>query len=114
MAKIETDMDMSLEDSVLLNPKHVMVELIPDYFAPSKKGGYNSHVQEDDDHNVGVVVAAHPDVRETIDHVIYFRKGHVSPLISLKEKGKFYVVDVTHQSIVVRKDQKVVKTNINQ
>lgn len=106
MSKIKSVKKKDLNDSVLLKRDNVLAEVIPDYYAAKKKEGYSSHIQEDDDYHVGIVVAAHDSCKNMLGHVVFFMKGRTSPLMNLKEKGKFHLVDMNHQGHLVRLDEK--------
>lgn len=96
----------NLNESVLLKENNVLAKLIPDYYAAKKADGYSSHILEDDDYHVGVVVAANKNCDNMMDHVIFFMKGKTSPVMNLKDKGQFYLVDMKHQGHIVRLDEK--------
>lgn len=96
----------SLNESVLLKENNVLAELIPDYYAAKKTDGYSSHILEDDNYHVGVARAAHKNCENLLGHVVFFMKGGSSPVINLKEKGQFYLVDMKHQGHIARLDEK--------
>ena len=96
----------NLNDSVLLKKDHVLAEIIPDYYAAKKGEGFSTHISEDDNYNVGVVVAANASCENMIGHIVFFMKGGTSPVMNFKEKGKFSLVDMNHQGHLVRLDEK--------
>lgn len=89
-------------NAILLKPKCVLVEYLPDYFKKKSAEGFSTDIEENNNFFVGVIRKGFNLNLE--NRVIYYEK-HMSPVIKIKDVGTYHLVNMEHHMLIVRTDE---------